>query len=143
VYGSGLDKYNTGVGYVSTAMSLYNSTNYVNASHYMDLAADKMDAAKADFQGMRGYASTNQETLLSDTWAEAADLFSKSYRNASLGYTAYANESTRPTPNYVMANYFMQIAQQYNDQGADARRQAMEIGDKMTFTVPTKVPAAK
>jgi hypothetical protein len=90
---------------------------------------------------MRGYASTNQETLLSDKWTEAADLFSKSYRNASLGYQEYANESTRPTPNYVKANYYMQIAQQYNDQGADARRQAMEIGDKMTFTVPTTVPA--
>jgi hypothetical protein len=139
-YAAGIDDYNTGVGFVNTSMSLFNASDYANASSYMDMAADKMAAAKTEFEAMLWYASTSQETLLSQTWTDTADLYGKSYQNASLAYKEYAYEHTRPTPNYVKYEYYIQLAQHYNDLAADSRKQAEAIGNGMTFVVPTSTP---
>lgn len=139
-YAAGIEKQNDGVGFVKTAQTLFNESDYMNASSYMDKAADKMDAAKVNFESMLWYASTPQQTLLSQKWTDTADLYAKSYRNASLAYQKYAYESARQTPNYVEANYYMQLAQQYNDQATAVRKEAETIGNAMTFVVPTSTP---
>jgi hypothetical protein len=140
-YAAGIEKYNIGVGFVKTAQSLFNESDYMNASSYMDKAADKMDAAMVNFESMLWYTTTSQQTLLSQKWTYAADLYGKSYRNASLAYKEYANEHSRPTPNYVKYQYYIQLAQQYNDQATEIRKQAETIGNGMTFVVPTSTPA--
>jgi hypothetical protein len=139
-YAAGIENHNTGVGFVKTAQNLYNESDYTNASSYMDKAADKMDAAKVDFESMLWYASTSQQTLLSQKWTETADLYAKSYRNASLAYKEYASEYNRPTPNYVMYQYYIQLAQQYNDQATAIRKEAESIGNSIAFVVPTSTP---
>jgi hypothetical protein len=140
-YAAGIENHNDGVGFVKTAQNLFNESDYSNASSYMDRAADKMDAAKVNFESMLWYASSPQQTLLSQKWTEAADLYAKSYRNASLAYKEYASEHNRPTPNYVKYQYYIQLAQQYNDQATAIRKEAETIGNAMTFVVPTSTPA--
>jgi hypothetical protein len=139
-YAVGIENHNNGVGFVKTAQNLFNESDYTNASSYMDKAADRMDAAKANFESMLWYASTSEQTLLSQKWTEAADLYAKSYRNASLAYKENAYESTKQTPNYVKVNYYMQLAQQYNDQATEVRKEAETIGDRLVFVVPTSTP---
>jgi hypothetical protein len=139
-YAAGIENHNIGVEFVNTAQNLSNESDYMNASIYMEKAADKMDAAKIDFESMLWYASTSQQTLLSQKWTEAAGLYAKSYRNASLAYKEKANESTRQQPNYIMASYYIQISQQYNDQATAIRKEADTIGSGMIFVVPTTTP---
>jgi len=140
-YAAGIENHNNGIGFVKTAQDLFNESDYTNSSSYMDKAADKMDAAKVDFESMLWYASTSQQTLLSQKWTEASDLYAKSYRNASLAYKEYASEYNRPTPNYVKYEYYIQLAQQYNDQATVIRKEAETIGNSITFVVPTSTPA--
>lgn len=140
-YAAALEYYNTGVVYINMSANYSQAQDYTSASRYASMAADRMDMAGTGFEGMLWYASTNEQTLLSQDWTNAADLFSKSYRNLSLGYQEYANESVRTSPNYVMGNYYLAIAQDYNNQAHSQWLQATTLGNSMSFAVPTTVPA--
>lgn len=139
-YSTGIEVYNSGVGYANSGKNLINASDFVNASQYYKTAGDRMAAASSGFQAMLPYASTPQEISLSQRWTEAADLYAKSYQNASLAYNEYASEQGRQTPNYVKYQYYVQLAQQYNDQAAEIRQLAEALGDTMTFTVPVATP---
>ena len=139
-YSAAIDVYNSGVGYANSAKNLLNASDFSNASQYYKIASDRMALASSDFQAMLPYAATPQEISLSQQWTDAADLYAMSYQNASLAYSEYAYEHTRPTPNYVKYQYYTQLAQQYNDQGSESRLQAEAIGNGMTFTVPVSTP---
>jgi hypothetical protein len=139
-FSAGIDVYNSGVGYADSGKNLINESDFVNASQYYKTAADRMTVASSDFQAMRPYAFTPQEISLSQRWAETADLYAMSYQNASLAYNEYASEQGKQTPNYVKYQYYVQIAQQYNDRAAESRQLAEALADSMTFTVPVAMP---
>jgi hypothetical protein len=138
----GINDYNTGVGFVTTAKNLFNQSDYTNASQYMKMAGDRMDVAKGDFTAMRTYASTLQEVNLSNKWMETAELYSKSYHNASEAYSEYGYQMSRPAENrnYVKYDYYVQQANYYNAVADESRKQADAILKAITFVVPTAVP---
>jgi hypothetical protein len=137
---AGINNYNKGVGYVDTAKTLINASDYLNGSEYYKMAGDQMVVAKNDFQSMLPYASTQQEINLSQKWVETADYYSMSYLNASAAYNEYANEYNRSTPNLYRYNIYVQQAQYYNDLAAESRQQAEAIEREMSFIVPVTTP---
>lgn len=139
-FSAGIEVYNSGVGYADSGMNLVNESDFVNASQNFKTAGDRMVVASSDFKAMLPYAFTPQEISLSQKWTETADLYAKSYLNASLAYDAYASEQGRQTPNYVMFQYYTELSKQYNNQAAESRLQAGALADSMTFTVPVATP---
>ena len=103
----GMSHYNTGIGYAHQGESLFNSSNYLNASLYMSMAQESMDLAGNDFGNSMQYAQTPDESNLSGLWIAVARYSSEGYINASYAYQEMQNQSGKQPPNLVIFNAFV------------------------------------
>ncbi len=137
---SGIDHYNSGITLMRSANNTSLTKDYTNASREMLLAKDRMDAASEDFRAMKQYAGSSTEISLSEKWAEAAGYESMSFQNASDGFAQYAYEFSRPNPNLVKGNFYLDQASYYSSLALESRRQADALQSTLTFMVPTAHP---
>ena len=92
---AGINEYNTGIQNMNSAQAAYNNSQYTNASQTIRIAINNMDNAKAQFNAMQQYASTDTEYNLSGKWYETANYYSICYNYLDQGYQELQNQSTR------------------------------------------------
>ncbi len=129
---AGINEYNTGIQNMNSAQAAYNDSQYTNASQIIRNAINNMDNAKAQFNAMQQYASTDTEYNLSGKWYETANYYSICYNYLDQGYQELQNQSTRNPPNYIKERFYFGEAQYYNDLAKQSFNQAKDL-EKQTF----------
>ncbi len=128
----GINEYNAGIQNMNSAQAAYNDSQYINASQTIKIAIDHMDNAKAQFNAMQQYASTDTEYNLSGKWYETANYYSICFNYLDQGYQELQNQSTHVPPNYIKERFYFGEAQYYNDLAKQSFNQAKDL-EKQTF----------
>lgn len=124
---AGIGHYNSGINYARTGQALFNSSDYMNASRQMALAAESMGLAMTDFSNMGQYAQTSPEQGLSDKWLQTANYAYMGYQNASYAYQEYANQSSSSQPNLVYYNTYVAQANSNNRLADQSKAEAEAV----------------
>ncbi|HEY3422423.1 MAG TPA: hypothetical protein VGK13_04630 [Methanocellaceae archaeon] len=129
---AGINEYNAGIQNMKLAQAAYNGSDYNNASQTIHIAINNMNNAKAQFNAMQQYASTDSEYNLSGKWYETANYYSICFNYLDQGYQEFQNQSTHVPPNYIKERFFFEEAQYYNGLANQSFSQAKEL-EKQTF----------
>ncbi len=129
---AGINDYNTGIQNMKIAQAAYNNSQYTNASQTIEIAINNMNDAKAQFNAMQQYASTDTEYNLSGKWYETANFYSICFNYMDQGFQELKNQSARESPNYIKERFYFEEAQYYNDLANLSFNQAKDL-EKQTF----------
>jgi hypothetical protein len=136
----GIDEYNRAIELMWQGYSLWNASQYANASQTMLMAKQQMEVAGSDFQAMKQYASSTDEANLSDKWVDTTKNAAKSYQYDSDAFLEYGNQSLRTTMNLVKFNYFVNQANYYHGLSVESRAQVDSIMKNLTLYTPSPAP---
>jgi hypothetical protein len=129
---AGINEYNAGIQNMKLAQAAYNSSQYTNASQTIEIAINNMNNAKAQFNAMQQYASTDAEYNLSGKWYETANYYSICFNYLDQGYQELLNQSTQVPPNYIKERFYFDEARYYNDLANQSFGQAKDL-EQQTF----------
>jgi hypothetical protein len=134
----GIEEYNRAIELMWQGYNLWNASQYSNASRTMLLAKQQMEVAGIDFLSMKQYASSTEESNLSDHWVDTTKNAAKSYQYDSDAFLEYGNQSLRPTMNLVKFNYYVNQANYYHGLSVESRAQVDALMKNVTFYTPSQ-----
>jgi hypothetical protein len=132
---AGIEEYNKGINAAMESQSMANASLWKNASEKVLIAKSHMEKSMAFFKEMEQYVTYKDELNLSQKWHETAEQTSKSYAFQSDAYIERAFQDSRPNPNYIKFNYYVEQANLYNSLAMASRMQAEKIQSGINMTL--------
>jgi hypothetical protein len=131
---AGIEHYNDGIGAANASKMAADRMDWVNATRDIELAKAHMKEACQDFVGMKPYAMTPDEIMLSLKWNETAYYEARAYEYVNLSYQEGAYQASRSfaEQNPVKYNYYVGQANYYLSLAGQSRAEAEEL-ERRTF----------
>ena len=131
---SGLERYNDGIRTWNASRKAADSADWANATQGIGLAKAYMEQARSDFLGMRPYAATPDEIMLSEKWNETAYYQGQAFDFVNLSYQEGAYQAARSfaEQNPIKYNYYVSQANYYISLAKQSRAEAEDL-ERRTF----------
>ncbi len=110
---SALEYYNSGIASMNSSKQAADRSDWSNATTSIQSATVFMGQARSEFLDMKQYAATPTEVSLSDKWNETAYNYLQAFDYMNQSYQENSYQSSRSSPNYIKANYYVGKANSY------------------------------